>query len=96
MDLAEVIALRDENIESGIHILREALSIFPDNASLLYRLSFYLITDEKTKEGFSLLQDALYLNFNKYTEFIEMDESLLNNPSIIEIIEQAKQIKHNS
>ncbi|MFO8087493.1 MAG: tetratricopeptide repeat protein [Bacteroidales bacterium] len=96
LDLAEVTALNSEHLADGITVLREALAFFPDHATILYRLSFYLFTNEQTKEGFQVLQEALHINFSQYKEFLELDDSLPENPLIIDLIEQVKHIKQNS
>lgn len=96
MDLAEVTALKDEDINAGIDILLEAHARFPDNASLLYRISFYFFTSESEKEGLAFLEEALFLDYEKHTEFLSLDESLLEHPGILQLIEQAKLYYQNS
>lgn len=95
LELAEVTALRDEDIFTGIEILQEANKHFPENASVLYRLSYYLLTSRQEKEAFLILQNALHLNYNKLDEFLDLDENLLEDPRIFELIEQAKQEHQN-
>ncbi|MFO8053712.1 MAG: tetratricopeptide repeat protein [Bacteroidales bacterium] len=96
LDLAEAVSLRDEDINAGIETLLEAIRLFPANASLYYRLSFYLYTNEQIKEALRYLNDALHIDFNKHREFLEMDDSLLEHPEIITLIEQAKHLYQNS
>lgn len=91
MDLAEAISLDTEDISEGIEILYEAISNFPEDAALRYRLSFYLITNLQEKEGYNVLQQALEMDFSKHTEFLDMDESLLENAIILSLIEHARQ-----
>lgn len=93
LDLAEVIALRDEDISRGIEILEKASNLFPDNASILYRLSYYLLSQQREKEALFTLQNALHLNYNKLSEFLNMDDKLIEHRHILEIIEQVKQEK---
>ncbi|MCF8219251.1 MAG: tetratricopeptide repeat protein [Bacteroidales bacterium] len=96
LDLAEALIYRDEDTAIGIETLKNALVLFPDNPSLLYRLSYYELTDGRQKEGYRLLQQALLTNIEGYNEFLEMDETLINDPIIISFIEQAKEIKQKS
>ena len=96
LDLAESLISRDGNTSIGIETLKNALVLFPDNPSLLYRLSYYEITAGKQKEGYRLLQQALEINTEGYHEFLEMDASLINDPLILSFIEQARELKQKS
>ena len=96
LDLAESLIYRDNDTAIGIETLKNALILFPNNTSLLYRLSYYELTDGKQKEGYRLLQQALLTNIEGYHEFLDMDETLVNDPIIISFIEQAKEIKQKS
>ncbi len=86
LDYSEAFA-RQGDFEKAVEIIMEGIDIQPDNAELYYRLAAYLFKSAKRKEAFTHLQNALEINFNKYTEMLEYQADFADDAEIIQMIE---------
>lgn len=90
LDLAQMITLRDNNMNSGIQILKNAEARHPNNPDIQYRLSFYLLNNNQRKEGLRRLKRALKLAPDKLFEFINLGSDLQDDPEVLTLIHQAR------
>jgi len=82
----------DQNrFEEAEDVIKEGLEELPEEASLYYRLVVYLIKTGKYKEAFSILENALTLDFEKHVLLYELMPELEQQKAIYKIINQYRE-----
>ncbi len=79
------------NIEQAIEIITEGMQIIPDNADLKYRLAAYFYSINLNEEAHRILIGALELDRSKLQDMFDFNPYLINNPEIIDIIENFRE-----
>ena len=69
----------------------EGLEELTEEASLYYRLVVYMIKTGKYKEAFSILENALTLDFEKHILLYELMPELEQQKAIFKIIKQYRE-----
>ena len=77
---------QEEKFEEALGIMDEGLQQHPDDASLLYRKSAYLIKMGKVKQGYEKLESALDINFDKHMEMMDYMPQLKHDKNILDLI----------
>jgi tetratricopeptide (TPR) repeat protein len=77
-----------ENFQKAFQVLNEAEVKYEHNADIFYiKCVFYLQVGNR-HEGILNLERGLLVNFDEHTLIFEMDDSLLDDQTIIQVIEQ--------
>ncbi len=77
-----------ENFRKAFQVLTEAEQKYEDNADIFYIKSVFYFQIGNRHEALLNLERGLLMNFNEHTIIFEMDDSLLDNDSILQVIEQ--------
>ncbi len=86
LDYARMIE-ENRSINEAIKILHEAESKFRDNPLLTFRLSAYNFISGMKKEALLLFENALHLDYDKYTEVVPYAPNMLEDTEVINILE---------
>ncbi len=89
LDYAELIADQEDTLKA-IGILTKAVRSFPENSLIIYRLAAYHFNAGWTKEAIRLLQKALSLDFDNYTEIELFAPQMLKVPDVTNLIESMR------
>ena len=77
-----------ENFRKAFQVLTEAEQKYEDNADIFYIKSVFYFQIGNRHEALLNLERGLLMNFNEHTIIFEMDDSLLDNESVLQVIEQ--------
>ena len=68
-------------------MLDKGIEADPRNASTQYRKAIYLLRQGRSKEAYSLIENALSIDFTKHTEIFEYMPQLKEDSNLIQLIE---------
>jgi tetratricopeptide (TPR) repeat protein len=74
--------------EEAFTLLKSAINEAPKCAELYYRLTAYLVLEGNYKEGFTYLENALILDFEKHEELFEFFPELETQKALMKLIDQ--------
>lgn len=92
--MMECHALKEDD-ESALAAINEGLSMLPNSAPMLYRKAFLHFVRNEKQSGLMALEEALQIDYDGLTEFMNFDTANLSNDiEIMELIDRYR-IKNN-
>lgn len=77
-----------ENYRKAFQVLNEAELKYENSADIFYIKSVFYFQAGNRHEALLNLERGLLTNFNEHTIIFEMDDSLLDDPAVLQVIEQ--------
>jgi tetratricopeptide (TPR) repeat protein len=77
-----------ENYRKAFQVLTEAEKKYENNADIFYIKSVFYLQIGNRHEAFLNLERGLLIDFEQHSIIFEMDDSLLDNDSVLQLIEQ--------
>ncbi|MES2620534.1 MAG: tetratricopeptide repeat protein [Bacteroidota bacterium] len=77
-----------DNFRKAFQVLNEAEQKYENSADIFYIKSVFYFHVGNRHEALLNLERGLLANFNEHTMIFEMDDSLLDNESVLQVIEQ--------
>jgi len=79
-----------KDFETALDCLNEGIKEQQDNSEFVYRKFVYLIKNEQYKEAYSVLEEALIMNYTNHNQIFEYDPKLQKDDNLLRIIELYK------
>jgi tetratricopeptide (TPR) repeat protein len=80
--------LNVEDFRKAFQVLHEAEHKFENSADILYIKAVFYFQAGNKHEALLNLERGLLMNFDEHTIIFDIDDSLLDNPAVIQVIEQ--------